>query len=416
MSYAPWRYRHGESTEKLRIALQKKFGMQAALFASGRESLLAFFKAINLRPGEEVIVQGYTCVVVPNAIHAAGGVPIYADLSEDTLNLSAETVKPLITSRTRAVICQHTFGIPSDTTALRALCDAHKILLIEDCAHVIEESTPSSPSSPRPFDKLRASGGKGGAAKGEIGMRGDAGILSFGRDKAISGIAGGAVLVRNPALHAAIQSLEQAAIDLPWRDVMTLLEYGSRMRMIVQPLIELGFHKPILALLNRVGLFAPILTEEEREGYMSPILRKLPNACAFLALHSLSRLKEINDRRRSLTNFYLQHGKEHDWPLLKGVRNDLPLQKFPLFVANADAIRSALKKDNIHLDDGWTGCVVCPDTVDLDATGYETGMDPAAEKACTQILSLPTHLTMTNSQAERLAEKIDTLLKSNQSY
>lgn len=403
MSYAPLRYRRGKSTGKLRQALEQKFGMKAALFASGRESLLAFLKAINLKSGEEVIVQGYTCVVVPNAIHAAGGVPMYADLSENTLNLSAETVRPLITPRTRAVICQHTFGIPSDAKALRALCDAEKILLIEDCAHVIEES-------PSPLG-------------GGVGVRGDAVMLSFGRDKAISGIAGGAMLVKHPALHTAMQSIERAASDLSWCEVMTLLEYGGRMRMIVKPLIGLGLHKPILAVLNRIGLFAPILTEEEREGYMSPILRKIPNACAFLALHSLSRLREINDHRRTLTNFYLEHGRAHRWftprslgeggPILAGIRNDLPLQKFPLFVLNANGMRAALKKDNIHLDDGWTGCVVCPETVDLSATGYETGMDPAAERACTQILSLPTHPTMTLAQAQKLATKIDALLLSS---
>lgn len=388
MSYTPWRYVHGRSIEKLRSALQEKFGMQAALFASGRESLLALLKGINLQSGEEVIIQGYTCIVIPNAIHAAGGVPIYADLSEETLNLTRESVAEHITPRTRAVICQHTFGIPSDTQSLRALCSAHGILLIEDCAHVLPDD----------------------GGPGKIGRIGDAMILSFGRDKAISGVAGGAVLVRDSVLATALLSLEHAAANLLWHEVMTLLEYGSRMRMIVRPLVGLGLSKPILAVLKRIGLFAPILTEREREGTMSPLLRKIPNACAFLTLHSLSKLKEINDHRRSLTNFYLQYGKEHDWPMLSGVRRNLPLQKFPLFVENADAKRAALKKDNAHLDDGWTGCVVCPDTVDMDATGYAIGSDPHAERACQQILSLPTHPTMAMHQAQRLAEVITKLI------
>ncbi len=389
MSYAPHRYVHGESIETLRKALSQQFKADVSLFASGRESLLALLKAMNLKGGEEIILQGYTCVVVPNAIHAAGGKAVFADLSEDTLNLTPESAKACITPRTRAIICQHTFGIPSDTKGLRALCDEHKILLIEDCAHVIPDETGPE----------------------EIGALGDAVILSFGRDKAISGIAGGAVITRNPVLSEAIRSLESSALDLPWREVATLLEYGTRMRTIVRPLSSCGLQKPILAMLNAIGLFSPILTENEREGHMSPLLRKLPNACAFLTLHSLSKLKEINDHRRMLTSFYLAEGKKRSWTMLGGIRSDLPLQKFPLFVSGAREKRTSLKKQNIHLDDGWTGCVVCPDTVAIDETGYESGSDPAAERACKAILSLPTHPTMTVKQAEVLVERVDKLFR-----
>ncbi|MFA5799600.1 MAG: DegT/DnrJ/EryC1/StrS family aminotransferase, partial [Candidatus Peribacteraceae bacterium] len=111
LSYAPWAYRRGRSTELLRKALEEKFHRATILFASGREALLALFYAIDLKPGEEVIVQGYTCVVVPNAVSAAGGVPVFADIDCETLNLDPRSIGQLITPRTRAIICQHTFGI-----------------------------------------------------------------------------------------------------------------------------------------------------------------------------------------------------------------------------------------------------------------------------------------------------------------
>ena len=390
MSYAPWRYKRGKSVETLRNRLAEKFGGRCALFASGREALLGYLRAINLKPGEEVIVQAYTCVVVPNAVHAAGGVAVYADITEDTLNLSAESVGPLITARTRAVICQHTFGIPSGTTALRALCSEKKILLIEDCAHVIPDET----------------------GPHEIGTLGDAVLLSFGRDKAVSGIAGGAFIVKDDAVAQKLLAMEAAAPDLSLRQITVLLEYASRMRSVIRPLIGTGMHRPVIAALNRLGIYAPILTEEEREGHMSPVLHRMPNACAFLALHSLSHLREINDHRRQLTAFYLEHGNRNGWPMLAAVHSSLPLQKFPLFVRGADAKRTALKAHNVHLNDGWTGCVICPDTVDPADAGYDPGSDPKAEKVCRQILSLPTHPTMTIKQAVRLAGLIDESLSS----
>lgn len=387
LSYVPWRYVRGPQIEELRSELRTKFRCDASLFASGREGLLALLRAMNIRPGEEVVVQGYTCVVVPNAIHAAGATPVYADIDPTTLNLTAASVEACLSPRTRAVICQHTFGIPAETQALRALCDRHKLLLIEDCAHVLPDA-----SGPE-----------------EIGKLGDALLLSFGRDKAISGISGGAMLVRDPVLAAAVQRQEETAIRLPWHHVMTLLEYAPRMRLI-RHLLWCRLDRPVVKLLGILGMIPRVVTEEEKEGAMSPILRKIPNICAALALFSLRKLPELNRRRSEVTALFLDFAHAHAWPVLKGIRADLPLQKFPLFLPGAEQIRHQIRRHNIHLYDGWTRCVVCPEGTDLDHAGYELGSDPEAERACLQILSLPTHPTMTLRQAKRLAEILDPLL------
>lgn len=387
LSYVPWRYVHGTAPLRLKNALREKFHAEPVLFASGRESLYALLRALGIKPGEEIILQGYTCVVVPNAIHAAGAVPIYADIDPDTLNMTPETVKRLLTPRTRAVICQHTFGIPADTKALRTLCTEHGIALIEDMAHVLPD------------------------AKGpELGVQGDYMILSFGRDKAISGISGGAVLSRHARTTASLLELERTAVHESWWTVARLLEYATRMHSLVRPLSGTPFFRPALWILQRFRMIIPVVTAQEKRGHMSHVLKKIPNVCAELALFSLGKLQKINDHRRSLTAFYTRHGREHGWPLLSGAHQNLPLQKFPLFVLNARAKRAVLKRENIHLDDGWTGCVICPEDIELTETGYEQGMDPAAERVCRQILSLPTHPTMTFFQAERLARRIDQLL------
>jgi dTDP-4-amino-4,6-dideoxygalactose transaminase len=338
---------------------------------------------MEVRPGEEIIVQGYTCVVVPNAIHAAGATPVFADIDRETLNLSPDSVRSCITPRTRAVICQHTFGIPANTKALRALCDEHNILLIEDCAHVL-------PDGIEPI---------------EIGKYGDAMLLSFGRDKAISGISGGAVLVRDNTLATRLKDEEKNASDVSWLEVLRLLEYPSRMRLL-RSLLWCGLDRPAAKILGLLGLVSRVVTDEEKEGVMSPILHRIPNVCAALALYSLRKLHELNKRRRELTAFYLKYGSEHGWPILKGIRSDLPLQKFPLFVPGAEEIRRKLKKQNIHLHDGWTECVVCPEGTNLGGAGYELGDDPVAERACEQILSLPTHPTMTMEMANVLLRVI----------
>ncbi len=190
----PWRYKRGPDTAKLEHALSTHFGAETITFGSGRHGILALLRSINLQPGEEVILQSYTCVVLPNAIHAAGGVPIYAEIERETLNIDMADLKRCITPRTRAILCQHTFGIPADTAALRKICDEHNLILIEDCAHVLPD------------------------AKGphEIGKHGDCVMLSFGRDKAISGVTGGAIVSRRAEITAKLKQQQAQAIDMPW--------------------------------------------------------------------------------------------------------------------------------------------------------------------------------------------------------
>ncbi|MBU0457890.1 aminotransferase class I/II-fold pyridoxal phosphate-dependent enzyme [Patescibacteria group bacterium] len=375
---APWKWRRGKSQTKLESELSKKFNADCFLFSSGRESLCALLRAMKLQNGEEVIVQSYTCVAVPNAIHAAGGVPVYADIDRETLNLTPEDCEAKITNHTRAIICQHTFGIPSDTKALREICDRHNIVLIEDCAHIMpDESGPES-----------------------VCTRGDFIFFSFGRDKAISGITGGAILSRNNYTSLQLRAERARAEQLSYFTILRLLSYPF-IYFIARPFYGLFFGKALLFSLKKIGWMVPILTDKEKEGDQSPIPCHLPNACAYLALTQLKKLKKLNDHRRKLTKVYLdQYSNTRIFP--SQITTDLPLQKFPLFIHNADEIRSKLKQKNIHLSDGWTGCVVCPEGIDLDPTNYTPGSDPMAEAACEKIMSLPTHPSMSRKQAKKL--------------
>jgi dTDP-4-amino-4,6-dideoxygalactose transaminase len=384
----PWtRIVTGPHTAQLEKVLSDTFKADAVTFASGRQGLLALLKSIGIKPGEEILIQSYTCVVLPNAIHAAGGVPVYADIERDTLNLDIADVEKKITPRTRAIICQHTFGIPADAGALRKICDTHGIYLIEDCAHVLPDASDDT-----------------------IGKWGDFLLLSFGRDKAISGVGGGAMLSRKTDITAKLKQEQERATNMPWLTVSLLLDYPIWYPML-RPFYGMGLGKIALWALGKFRMLVPILSTEEKRGNMPLALQKMPNGCAYLALKQLARLKEINDHRRMLTKFYMEQGRADSWPMLDAVTPDLPLQKFPLFVKNADGIRAQLKQHNVHLNDGWTGCVVCPDTVNLPATGYEPGTDPAAESACAMILSLPTHPTMTLKQAKTLAGLLTPLLR-----
>ena len=438
----PRKWKRGKETEEFRLALAKYFHAEAHLFASGREALLALLQSLCIGKGDEVIIQSYTCVVVPNAIVATGATPIYADIDPEILNLTPETVEEMISNRTKAVICQHTFGIPADTERLRTLCNQYELTLIEDCAQVIPDCPLPPEERVQPSPTLwPASRVKGSDT---IGKYGDYLILSFGRDKAISGIAGGALIKNNPDARCQMPNTSKAPnkktlakISPPYNllattDIARLLLYPL-LYFIARPLYVFGIGKLLLWLSAKLGLLIPIVTKKEKEGHMDRALHTIPNACAVLALTQFKKLQEINDHRRMLTKFYLQAFKDRGWRVLEGITEDLPLQKFPMFVEKsplpagegvategddgeglpASSIRFLLKKKNIHLDDGWTDCVVCPASVNPKDASYPFGSDLAAEGMAKSILSLPTHPTMTLTQARTLMEVLDTLLQNS---
>lgn len=384
---SPWRWRRVDAHIALSAGLLARYGGSVKLFASGREALLSVLQAMGIRSGDEIIVQGYTCVVVPNAITAAGGVPVYADIDPESLNLNADTVRAVLTEKTRAVICQHTFGIPSDVRALKALCAERRIMLIEDCAHVL-------PDARGPKDMART---------------GDAVIASFGRDKAISGISGGAVIAWNEALTSALERQPMMA-EMPRLLIARLLLYPL-LYVIARPLYGVFVGKALLWFARKARLLPPILHDEEKEGAMNATLHTLAYPFAKLALREIRELERINDHRRMLTSFYKEEAEKRGWAYPKNISSDMPLQKFPLFVENAWRVRSRLKRKNIHLDDGWAGCVICPAHSNEEKSRYVRGSDPSAEQAAQSILSLPTHPTMTLKQAKTLVRLLEPMLE-----
>src|SRR6266513_299168 len=96
------------------------FGPDAYAFSfwKGRAALYAVLQALKLHQSDEVILPGYTCVVVANAIRHAGAKPVYADIAPGRYNMDPTSVKKRLSANTRALVVQHTYGIPADIRPL----------------------------------------------------------------------------------------------------------------------------------------------------------------------------------------------------------------------------------------------------------------------------------------------------------
>ena len=105
--------------------------------ASGTDALLLPLKALDLKPGDEVITAPFTFFATAGAIHNAGGTAVFVDIDPATFNIDPAAVEAAITPRTRAIVVVHLFGQMAAMEALVPLATRHGISLIEDAAQSI---------------------------------------------------------------------------------------------------------------------------------------------------------------------------------------------------------------------------------------------------------------------------------------
>lgn len=105
--------------------------------ASGTDALLLPLKALDLKPGDEVITTPFTFFATAGAIHNAGGTPVFVDIEPSTFNISPAAVAAAITPRTRGIVAVHLFGQMAAMEELVPLAARHGLALIEDAAQSI---------------------------------------------------------------------------------------------------------------------------------------------------------------------------------------------------------------------------------------------------------------------------------------
>lgn len=159
----------------------------AIALANGTLALDLALKALNVGPGDEVIVTPRTFIASISTVVNAGATPIFADVDRDSGNMAPSTVAPLISSRTRAIIPVHLAGWPADMNGILALARPRGIHVIEDCA--------------------QAHGAKIGEKM--AGSIGDVGAWSFCQDKIMTtGGEGGMVTTDDERLWSAMWSFK----------------------------------------------------------------------------------------------------------------------------------------------------------------------------------------------------------------
>lgn len=125
----------GVMVPKLEEAFAQLYGAKHCVaMASGTASVHTAVAAIDPEPGDEIVTTPITDMGAITPILYQGAIPVFADVDPDTYNVTAATIAPKITSRTRAIIVTHLFGNPCDMAPIMALAGRHGIPVIEDCS------------------------------------------------------------------------------------------------------------------------------------------------------------------------------------------------------------------------------------------------------------------------------------------
>ncbi|THC42566.1 DegT/DnrJ/EryC1/StrS aminotransferase family protein [Massilia sp. Mn16-1_5] len=106
----------------------------AIALSNGTLALDVALIALGVQAGDEVIVTPRTFLASASAIVNAGATPVFADVDRESQNITAETIRAVMTPRTKAIICVHLAGLPCDMDPIMTLAEAHDIFVIEDCA------------------------------------------------------------------------------------------------------------------------------------------------------------------------------------------------------------------------------------------------------------------------------------------
>lgn len=182
----------GPFTKNCHKWLEQRTGSKKVLLTHSCTAALEMSALLlDIQPGDEIIMPSYTFVSTANAFVLRGGVPVFVDIREDTLNLDEKLLESAITERTRAIVPVHYAGVACEMDSIMAIAQRRQLKVVEDAAQGVMATY------------------KGRA----LGSIGDLGAYSFHETKNIISGEGGALLVNDQSLALRAETIREKGTD-----------------------------------------------------------------------------------------------------------------------------------------------------------------------------------------------------------
>ena len=369
-------------------AFAKEIGAgECVSFAAGRMAFYSILKALEIGKGDDVLLTGFTCSVMANAVLRTGAKPIYVDIEKDTLGMSLESLRNAISENTKVIVAQHSFGIPCKIEKISKIAKEHGIFLIEDCA----------------ISFMSSYKGK------RLGDWGDASIYSIDHTKPLNTLIGGMMYSNNVDLIKKVRQIQDAAGELSKAhqksilkryDLENKLENCGHRWYILRTYIDALKHKLHLG----QGISPYLLTDSCSEIGSSyyPYPAKLPSFLAHIGLISLQQYKE-----------YVPIRKERMLSIVEMLKGRV---EFPNSYYDKDSdivpLRVIAYSENDKYREGFDGIwfqqPIVATVEPLDNFCYEDGTCGCSEQMSQTILNFP--IIIEDSSYNKLINKLKKII------
>ena len=355
-------------------------GFHIEFYHSGTSALAAAILAVKrLRPTKnvnpEIILPAYACPDLISAVAYAGCTPILVDLAPDTCWMSLTDIENHISENTIAIIAVRFLGIAERMEQLKALCEKHELILIEDSAQGFPVTNPGTY------------------------WRGDVNILSFGRGKPINMLAGGAVLTKVEAIKNHL-ILPSPHIDKSSESIKYLLKVFAY-NILINPFIYgIALNLPGLSIGETI--FKPLPHIANIPGCITDRINTNINAYRKLPNKSLE-IKQIIESLKSLEITDLAVSSQHEF--------SNPLLRYPLLVkdkATRDSLHKALMQlgSSIMYQQPLYKIRNIPAAVGMQNINFVH-----ADNFANRLITLPTHKDVSNNILDEIFARIRQIIE-----
>ncbi len=304
--------------------------------SSGTTALELAVEALQLAPGDEVIIPSFTIISCALAVIRAGGTPVLADADTHTWCMDAEAVSARVTTRTRAIMPVHVYGHPCDMDPLLALAERHDLVIVEDAAeaHGAEYFTE-----------------RGGTPRWKrCGAFGRASVFSFYANKVVTTGEGGMVVTDDSALADTLRSSRNLAFRPERRFYHTELGHQYRLTNL-QAAIGIPQVARMDELLSRKRWIGEAYTERLKGITMIDLPVEMPWARSVYWMYGIVLRDDVGFDARALAARLAIRGIETR-PFFLGMHEQPALQRRGLFAGERYPVAERLARRGLYLPSG----------------------------------------------------------------
>jgi dTDP-4-amino-4,6-dideoxygalactose transaminase len=337
------RFLYGPEVTQLENNVAQRCGVEHAVAcASGSDALLLALMALDIGPGDEVIVPSFTFFATGSAVTRLGAKPVFADIDPQSFNVAPEAIEAAITPATKAIIPVHLYGQCAEMNAILAIARQHNLRVIEDAAQAIGATYQGRPA----------------------GSMGDIGCLSFYPTKNLGGFGDGGMITTRDA------------------------ELAQRLRLLAAHGMNPRYYHREVGINSRLDTIQAAILGVKLQYLDEWTMARRANAARYWQLFSEAGLDQ---------QFALPHsttGQGHVW------------NQYTIRVPHGqrDAVKTQLSQSGVGTEIYYP--VPLHQQECFASLGYREGSLPVTEQAAREVLSLPIFPELTDAELQTVVVRL----------